>query len=80
MTNEQLKKLMAEKNKLELELNRLQYTKNKQQHTTLLIQKGKLLNHYLDADHLSIEQTEEMLQLFSQFIRAKRPERFNKIT
>lgn len=80
MTNEQLKKLMAEKNKLELELNRLQYNKNKQQHTTLLIQKGKLLNHYLDADHLSIEETEEMLKLFSQFILDKRPKRFNKTT
>lgn len=80
MTNQQLKKLIAEKNQLELELNRLQYTKNKQQHTTLLIQKGKLLNHYLDADHLSIEETEEMLQLFSKFIIDKRPERFNKTT
>ncbi|ARK26387.1 hypothetical protein SporoP37_16540 (plasmid) [Sporosarcina sp. P37] len=66
--------------KLELKLNRLQYTKNKQQHTTLLIQKGKLLNHYLDTYHLSIEETEEMLKLFSQFIINKRPERFNKTT
>ncbi|WP_432356039.1 hypothetical protein [Sporosarcina sp. A2] len=80
MTNEQLKKLMAEKNKLELELNRLQYTKNKQQHITLLIQKGKLLNHYLDANHLSVEETEEMLQLLSKFIIDKRPKRFNKTT
>lgn len=80
MTNQQLKKLMAEKNKLELELNRLQHNKKKQHHTTLLMQKGKLLNYYLDADHLSIEETEEMLQLFSKFIIDKRPERFNKTT
>lgn len=80
MTNQQLKKLIAEKNQLELDLNRLQHTQKKQQHTNLLIQKGKLLNHYLDADHLSIKETEEMLQLFSQFIKDKRPERFNKTT
>lgn len=80
MTNQQLKKLIAEKNKLELELNRLQHSKKKQQHTTLLIQKGKLLNHYLDAEHLSIEETEEMLQLFSKFIIDKRPGRFKKTT
>ncbi|MBE1557145.1 hypothetical protein [Sporosarcina limicola] len=80
MTNLQLKKLITEKNRLELELNRLQNTQKKQQHTTTLIKKGKLLDHYLDTDHLSTEETEEMLKLFSQFIKDKRPERFNKTT
>lgn len=80
MTNSSLHKLIAEKNRLELEITKLtkQQTRNKRTHT--LIQKGALLNKYFDTHHLSIEETEELLQLFSSFVKEKRPQRFNKST
>lgn len=80
MTNNSLHKLIAEKNRLELEITKLtkQQTRNERTHT--LIQKGALLDKYLDAHHLSIEETEQLLQLFADFIKEKRPQRFNKTT
>lgn len=76
--NLHIHKLITEKNRLELTLNKLQKHKTQEERTKILIQKGALLNKYLDANHLSLEETEQLLQLFSQFIKEKRPERFNK--
>ena len=73
-----LHKLITEKNRLELTLNKLKTQQAKEEQTKILIQKGALLNKYLDANHLSLEETEQLLQLFSKFIKEKRPERFNK--
>ena len=80
MTNNSLHKLIAEKNRLELEITKLtkQQIRNKRTHT--LIQKGALLNNYFDIHHLSIEETEQLLQLFASFVKEKRPQRFNKST
>ena len=80
MTANHLHKLIAEKNRLELEVTKLQQTESRKQRSHILIQKGALLDKYLDAHHLSIEETEELLQLFSNFIKEKRPQRFNKST
>lgn len=73
-----LHKLITEKNRLELTLNKLKTQQAKEEQTKILMQKGALLNKYLDANHLSIEETEQLLMLFSQFIKEKRPECFNK--
>ena len=73
-----LQKLITERNRLELSLNKLQKQKIQEERIKMLMQKGALLNKYLDANHLSLEETEQLLQLFSQFIKEKRPERFNK--
>ena len=80
MTNNSLHKLIAEKNRLELEITKLtkQQTHKKRTHT--LIQKGALLDKYFDTHHLSIKETEELLQLFANIVKEKRPHRFNKST
>lgn len=80
MTNNPLQKLLAEKNRLELEITKLQRNESRKGRTHILIQKGALLDKYFDTQHLSIEQTEELLQLFANFVKEKRPERFNKST
>ena len=38
-----------------------------------LIQKGALLEKYFQADNLSIEQTEELLQTFADYVNAHKP-------
>lgn len=80
MTTNKLQKLIAEKNRLELEITKLKQNETQKQRTHILIQKGALLDKYLDTQHLSIKETEELLQLFSNIIKEKRPQRFNKST
>ncbi len=80
MTTNKLQKLIAEKNRLELEITKLKQNETQKQRTHILIQKGALLDKYFDTQHLSIKETEELLQLFSNIIKEKRPQRFNKST
>ena len=41
-----------------------------------LIQKGALLEKYFQADNLSVEQTEELLKIFANYINAHKPNKF----
>lgn len=43
-----------------------------------LIQKGALLEKYFDSDHLSVEETEELLSVFSTYINSNKPNKFKK--
>jgi hypothetical protein len=43
-----------------------------------LIQKGALLEKYLDIEHLEVEDTEELLKMFSSFLKEKIPEKYKK--
>ncbi len=63
MTNNPLHKLIAKKNRLELEITKLKQTESRKKRTHTLIQKGALLNKYFDTHHLSVEETEQLLQL-----------------
>ena len=38
-----------------------------------LIQKGALLEKYFQADNLSVEQTEELLKTFADYVNAHKP-------
>ncbi len=38
-----------------------------------LIQKGALLEKYFDCEHLTIEQTEELLKTFSYYVNHNKP-------
>ncbi|EGO9444364.1 MULTISPECIES: hypothetical protein [Enterococcus] len=46
--------------------------------TRRLIQKGALLEKYFDLSHLSVEETEEVLKIFSSYVRGNLPQRFQK--
>lgn len=43
-----------------------------------LIQKGALLEKYFDCYHLDVNETEELLAIFSDYVSGNRPEKFNK--
>lgn len=80
MTANHLHKLIAEKNRLELEITKLTKQQSRKERTHILIQKGALLDKHFDTHHLSVEETEELLQIFANIIKEKRPIRFNKST
>lgn len=80
MTASHLQKLITEKNRLELQITMLQKQQSHKERTHTLIQKGALLDKHFDTHHLSIEETEELLQVFANFVKEKRPQRFNKST
>lgn len=70
-----IKKLEQEKNRLEqsILLNNLSERKKR---TRRLIQKGALLEKYFEAEHLTVDQTEELLKMFVGYVNAKKSEKF----
>lgn len=40
-----------------------------------LIQKGALLEKYFKADNLSVEQTEELLKIFADYVNKHKPDK-----
>ncbi|MDL2063672.1 hypothetical protein [Lactiplantibacillus paraplantarum] len=49
------------------------YYENRQARSRRLIQKGALLEKYFQADNLSVEQTEELLKIFANYVNAHKP-------
>ncbi|GBD62046.1 putative uncharacterized protein [Tetragenococcus halophilus subsp. halophilus] len=63
------------------QLKKSKYYENKKlrkERTRNLIQKGALLDKYFETNHLSIEETEELLKIFSEDVNAKKPDQFKK--
>lgn len=73
-----IKKLEQEKNRLERSLSRDNQIERKKR-TRRLIQKGALLEKYFEAEHLSIEETEELLKTFSSYVNERKTEKFKSI-
>lgn len=74
-----LKKLEQEKNRLELSIKRTELSdsqKARKERTRKLIQKGALLDKYFNIEHLSIDETEELLKTFSEFVKKNTPEKY----
>ena len=42
-----------------------------------LIQKGALLEKYFQANNLSVEQTEELLKTFADYVNTHKPDKLN---
>jgi len=76
-TEEKLKKVngMIERKQIEL-VREKERERKKRAHR--LIQKGALLEKYLDIEHLEVEDTEELLKMFSSFLKEKIPEKYKK--
>ena len=43
-----------------------------------LIEKGALLDKYFEIDYLTVEETEEFLKIFSEYIKANKPKKYQK--
>lgn len=83
MMANQYEKLIAQKDCLkeqmareDFKLRQSKYYENRQARkarSRLLIQKGALLEKYFQADNLSVEQTEELLKIFADYVNAHKP-------
>ncbi|KKE78657.1 hypothetical protein DTX80_17740 [Bacilli bacterium] len=76
-----LKRLEQQKNELELSLKRNNLSESnmkRKERTRRLIQKGALLEKYFDCEHLSPKETEEFLNVFSDFIKKNTPDKYKK--
>lgn len=51
---------------------------NRKQRTKRLIEKGALLEKYFEIDCLTVEETEDFLKIFSEYIKANKPIKFKK--
>lgn len=79
----QYEKLIAQKARLkeqmareDFKLRQSKYYENRQARkarSRRLIQKGALLEKYFQADNLSVEQTEELLKIFADYVNAHKP-------
>lgn len=70
-----IKKLEQEKNRLERSLSHDNQMERKKR-TRRLIQKGALLEKYFESEHLSVEETEELLKMFAYYVKEKKSEKF----
>lgn len=52
--------------------------KERKKRARTLIQKGALLEKYFNSYHLTVEQTEELLKIFSAYVQEKTPTKFKK--
>ena len=70
-----IKKLEQEKNRLERSLSRDHQIERKKR-TRRLIQKGALLEKYFEAEHLTVEETEDLLKMFASYVNGNKSKKF----
>lgn len=66
---------------LELEKKAINHSiklKKRKERTRKLIQKGALLEKYFNIENLSVEETEELLKVFANYVKANMPNKFKK--
>ena len=84
----QLENLISKKKEIQKKIERensilkkskyLESTKERKERTRKLIQKGALLNKYFDTENLSIDETEDFLKIFSNYIKENKPHKYKK--
>ena len=52
--------------------------KERKKRTRQLIQKGALLEKYLEAKHLTVDETEQLLQIFANMINEQKADKYKK--
>lgn len=53
-------------------------SKARKQRTRLLIQKGALLDKYFETESLSVDDTENLLKIFSNYVNSNKPDKYKK--
>ena len=86
--SEKLGNLISQKEKLEkkiaqqdFKLRQSKYIENSKQRklrTRILIQKGALLDKYFETENISVDDTEKLLKMFSDYINENKPKKFKK--
>lgn len=78
---DQQKRLEAKIERQDFKLRQNKYYENqraRKARTRRLIQKGALLEKYFQAENLSLDDTEELLKIFADYVNAKKPDKFKK--
>ena len=82
MSDNELKKINDKINRLKIQKSILKANSEqniaRKKRTKRLIEKGALLEKYFEIDYLTVEETEEFLKVFSEYIKAKKPNKFQK--
>lgn len=73
--NKRIEKLKIQKNILRANS---EQNINRKRRTKRLIEKGALLEKYFEIDYLTVEETEEFLKIFSEYIKANKPKKHQK--
>lgn len=84
----QLENLISKKKEIQKKIERensilkkskyLESTKERKKRTRKLIQKGALLDKYFETENLSIDETEDFLKIFSNYIKENKPDKYKK--
>lgn len=84
----QLENLISKKEEIQKKIERenlilkkskyLESTKERKTRTRKLIQKGALLDKYFETENLSIDETEDFLKIFSNYIKENKPDKYKK--
>ncbi|MGY0173305.1 hypothetical protein ACQ7AG_09415 [Lactococcus petauri] len=84
----QLENLISKKDEIQKKIERenlilkkskyLESTKERKARTRKLIQKGALLDKYFEIENLSIDETEDFLKIFSNYIKENKPDKYKK--
>ncbi len=71
------KKQMLQLKKLKLRKHRLKNLDRKER-AHRLIRKGAMLEKYFECEHLSPDETEELLKIYANYINTNKPNKFKK--
>ena len=75
---EEIQKKIERENSILKKSNYLESTKKRKERTRKLIQKGALLDKYFETENLSIDETEDFLKIFSNYIKENKPDKYKK--
>lgn len=75
---EEIQKKIERENSILKKSKYIESTKKRKERTRKLIQKGALLNKYFDTENLSIDETEDFLKIFSNYIKENKPDKYKK--
>ena len=75
---EEIQKKIERENSILKKSKYLESTKKRKERTRKLIQKGALLDKYFDTENLSIDETEDFLKIFSNYIKENKPDKYEK--
>lgn len=83
-----LNQLVSSKDKLQKQIDQEEFvlrqskyfenSKARKERTRLLIQKGALLDKYFETESLSVDDTENLLKIFSNYVNSNKPDKYKK--
>ena len=53
-------------------------SKARKERTRLLIQKGAILDKYFETESSSVDDTENLLKIFSNYVNSNKPDKYKK--